>query len=311
MTGFAIVDAHQHFWDPSQHYYPWLCDEPQIPFRYGDYAAIRRPYRPAHYRADTGGWRIEHCVYIETEWDPADPVGEMAWVDAVRRVDGLPSVAVAQAWLDRPDLDAVLERLRAFAFVRGVRHKPRANASAADSRPGGMSEPRWRDGYRRLTRAGLHFELQTPWWHLYEAERLARDFADAPIIVNHCAMPAPRDQPSLDGWSAAIGKLAGCANVAVKLSGIGQAGTGGAPAGWDLTGNRDVVLRLIDAFGVERCMFASNFPVDKLCASFSTIYSAYESYVTDFSQHEQRALFRDNAIRWYRIDPVPSLDGGV
>src|SRR5260221_361653 len=78
---------------------PGLNDEPPIPFRYGDYRAIRRPYLPADYLRDAAGFQIEKSVYVETEWDPADPVGEMRYVEGLRREHGLPTVAVAQAWL--------------------------------------------------------------------------------------------------------------------------------------------------------------------------------------------------------------------
>ena len=78
--GRVIVDAHHHVWDPTRNYHPWLCDEPPIPFRYGDYSSIRRPYLPADYRADAAPWKIAASVYVETEWDPADPIGEMDYV---------------------------------------------------------------------------------------------------------------------------------------------------------------------------------------------------------------------------------------
>ena len=120
----AIVDAHQHFWDPTRHYYPWLCDQPPIPFRYGDYAPIRRKYLPDDYRADAAPFVVQASVYVETEWDPRDPVGEMRYVQTLRRTYGLPTVAVAQAWLDRPDAAQVLAQQASFDFVRSVRHKP-------------------------------------------------------------------------------------------------------------------------------------------------------------------------------------------
>src|SRR6187549_2191364 len=98
---FAIVDAHQHFWDPAANYHPWLRDEPPIPFRYGDYRAIRRRYLPPDYLADAAGYTVAGTVYVETEWDPRDPVGETRYVDTLRKRYALPTVSVAQAWLDR------------------------------------------------------------------------------------------------------------------------------------------------------------------------------------------------------------------
>ena len=158
---FLIADAHLHFWDPSLNYHPWLRDLPPIAFRYGDYSALKRPYLPADYFADAGAHRVVKTVYVETEWDPRDPVDETRYVQSMRDETGFPSVSVAQAWLDRDDCAAVLEAQAAFDFVRGVRHKPRANAAPGQGPLGGMRDAAWRAGYAMLARLGLRFDLQT------------------------------------------------------------------------------------------------------------------------------------------------------
>jgi predicted TIM-barrel fold metal-dependent hydrolase len=291
-----IADAHQHFWDPRVNYYPWLCDEPPIPFRYGDYRPIRRRYLPADYFADAGKHRVVKTVYVETEWDPRDPVGEMRYVERLRRETGFPTVAVAQAWLDRDDALAVLEQQAAFPFVRGIRHKPRANRAPGEGAPGGMADAKWRQGFAALVRSGLRFDLQTPWWHLGEAARLAADFPDAQIVLNHTGLPADRSPAGIAGWRAAMAALARCPNVAVKISGLGQPGQA-----WTAAANRAIVLTTIELFGAERCMFASNFPVDGLCASFDAIYSGFLEIAAGFPDSERRALFHDNAVRIYSM----------
>jgi predicted TIM-barrel fold metal-dependent hydrolase len=293
---FALVDAHQHFWDPTRNYHPWLCDEPPIPFRYGDYRALRRPYLPPRYLADALPYAISHSVYIETEWDPADAAGEMRYVQALRREHGLPSVAIAQAWLDRPDAAGLLERHAAHDFVRGVRHKPRAHAAPGRAEPGGMEDAAWRAGFAALAPLGLHFELQTPWWHLHEAARLAADFEATTIVLNHTGLPADRSPDGLAAWRRAMALLAPCPNVAVKISGIGVPGQA-----WTAAANRGIVLATIELFGPARCMFASNFPVDGLCGSFADIFGGFDQITRGFTAAERRALFRDNALRVYRI----------
>jgi len=292
-----IVDAHQHFWDPRVNYHPWLCDEPMIPFRYGDYGAIGRPYLPADYFTDAAGEGVVKTVYVETEWDPRDPVGEMRYVAKLRSETGYPTVAVAQARLDRDDAAQLLERQAAFAFVRGIRHKPRANATPNDAAPGGMSDPRWRAGFAALERYGLRFDLQTPWWHLHEAAQLARDFPDTQIVLNHAGLPADRSRAGLAGWKAAMATLAECPNAAVKISGLGIPGEP-----WTVAANREIVLTTIELFGVERCMFASNFPVDRLCGSFAAIFGGFREIARGFAASERRKLFHDNAVRIYATE---------
>ena len=293
----AIVDAHHHVWDPRRNYHPWLCDTPPIPFRYGDYSSICAPYLPADYRADAAPWIIAASVYVETEWNPADPTGEMDYVATLIADEGLPTVAVAQAWLDRADAAAVLGSQAKRPFVRSVRHKPRTNPGPADGSPGGMTDARWRAGFARLAPLGLRFDLQTPWWHLAEAARLAADFPATQIILNHTGLPSDRSAAGIAGWRQAMEQLADCPNVAVKISGIGQPGVP-----WTVAANRGIILTTIELFGAKRCMFASNFPVDRISADFKTIFGGFEEIVADFTAAEQDALFADNARRIYAIE---------
>lgn len=220
-------------------------------------------------------------VHIEAEWDPRDPPGEMDFIAGLRRRHGFPTVAVAQAWLDREDCATVLEAQAAHTFVRGVRHKPRA---------GQMDDARWRTGYRRLAALDLHFELQAASPQLDEAARLARDFPDTVIVLNHAGLPLA---PELSAWRAAMARLAACPNVVVKISGLGNLAAGA---------KREVTLAAIELFGVRRAMFASNYPVDSLRESFDTIYGGFDAATRDFSPAERASLFHDNAFRIYRME---------
>lgn len=275
----SIVDAHMHLWDPRAHYYPWLCDRRPIPFRYGDYGRLRRPYLPGDYRADCAGWSVLRTVYIEAEWDSRDPRGEMDFIARLRAESTIPTVAIAQAWLDSPDAPALLEWHAGREFVRGVRHKPK---------PEQMGDSRWRAGYARLAPLGLHFELQAPWRGLSEAARLASDFPETRLVVNHAGLPIDGE---LSGWRKAMALLARRENVAVKISGLGN-----------LQNRREAILATLEAFGTRRAMFASNYPVDSLRMSFDEIFRGFDEATRDLSADERRALFQDNALRIYRME---------
>jgi predicted TIM-barrel fold metal-dependent hydrolase len=306
MSELPIVDAHQHFWDLGRNYLPWLCDEPPIPFRYGDYSALRRNYLPADYLRDAAGHRVVKTVYVETEWDPKDPVGETRWLQEIIAATGFPHAIVAGARLDDPAVEAVLAGHAAFPQVRGIRHKPAAAPSpdrVARNAPGSMGDPGWRRGYALLRKYRLSFDLQTPWWHLAEAAELALDFPATPIILNHTGLPADRSEQGLAGWRRALAILAAEPNVALKISGLGQPGRP-----WTVAANGPIVRDAIAIFGVERCMFASNFPVDGLCADLDTIFSGFKTIVQGFAAAEQRRLFHDNALRIYRLEPAATVD---
>jgi predicted TIM-barrel fold metal-dependent hydrolase len=270
-----------------------------IPFRYGDYGALRRSYLPQDYFRDATGQDVVKTVYVETEWDPRDPLGETRWLQEIIAATGFPHAIVAGARLGDPDVESVLAGHAALPRVRGIRHKPRAAASPAEVQsgaPGSMDDPAWRRGYALLERYDLSFDLQTPWWHLPEAARLARDFPRTPIILNHTGLPADRSPEGLAGWRQAMATLAAEPNASLKISGLGQPGSP-----WTIGANGPIVRDAVAIFGVERCMFASNFPVDSLCADFATIFSGFKEIVADFSRSERLQLFHDNAVRIYRL----------
>ncbi len=295
-----IVDAHAHFWDLKTHYYPWLCDPDPISFRYGDYSNIRRGYLPEDYRLDCADFRVVALVHMEAEHDPADPLGETRWLSELAARTGLPSACVAQAWLDRADVAEVLAAQAAFPLVRGIRHKPAAAADARDARrgaPGSMDDPAWRRGYALLARHGLSFDLQTPYWHLDAAAELAADFPETQIVIDHTGLPAERGEAGLRAWRAALERVAAQASVALKISGLGVAGRP-----WSVADNGPLVRDAIAIFGVERCLFASNFPVDRLVAGYSTIFSGFREITSDFADGAIAKLFHDNAVRIYRLD---------
>ncbi|MEI4488662.1 amidohydrolase family protein [Frigidibacter sp. MR17.14] len=295
---FPVLDAHQHFWDPGVNHHPWLCDEPMIPFRYGDYSAIRRRFLPPDYLAAAAPVRVVATVYVETEWNPSDPLGETRYIHEVAERYGYPNAVVAQAWLDRPDAAEVLAGQAAFPLVRSVRHKPAAAATpdaVVRGRPGGMDDPRWRAGFAELDRHGLMFDLQCPWWELEAAADLAADFPDTTIVLNHAGLPSDRSAEGLAGWRRAMARLAERPNVALKISGIGLPGRP-----WTLAENGPVIREAITLFGWQRCMFASNFPVDSLVGSFATIFDGFYAASEGYPEVVRRALFHDTAARIYR-----------
>lgn len=294
-----IVDAHQHFWDLERNYHPWLCDPEPIPFRYGDYSRLRRSYMPPDYRRDTAGFAVVKTVHIEAEWDPKTPVAETRWLERVAAEHGLPSACVAQAWLDRADAEEVLAVQAARPLVRGIRHKPRSAASAGEARrgePGSMDCERWRRGYALLGRHGLSFDLQTPWWHLAAAADLARDFPRTQIVINHTALPSDRSPEGLAGWRDGLERAAACPNVALKISGLGRQGQP-----WTVEANGPVIRDAIAIFSADRCLFASNYPVDSLAGSFGDIFRGFAAAVADRSADDRRKLFHGNAVRIYRL----------
>lgn len=296
-----IIDAHQHFWRPGNGRIPWLRPDSMIDFRYGDYTAIKRDYLPPDLLRDAGDLNVVGTVWMETEWDRDDPVGEIRDLLHTRERYGLPDAAVAHATLADLQVDRTLAALVAVTqLVRAVRNKPGQAPTPAQAgrQPTLMTDPHWQRGYRRLAEHGLGFELQTAWWHLDEALALTRRFPEIPIMINHAALPSDRSPEAIAGWSAALRRISVAEQVAIKISGIGLPGRP-----WTVQDNRIIVERIAEIFGPDRILFASNFPVDSLVADYRTIYDGFLTISAGWSPEEQRAAFLDNAIRLYRLDP--------
>lgn len=293
-----IIDAHHHFWELGHDRYPWL-EEHVIPFRYGDYASLRRhSYLVEDFRRDHGNHNVVKSIHMEAEWDPRDPVAETRWLHELHDRNGWPHACVGQAWFGRDDIAGVLAGHAGFPLVRSVRQKPAA-AKSPDAfiagAPGSMADPAFRAGYGLLARHGLHYDLQTPWWHLGEAADLARDFPDTLIVLNHTGLPSDRSAAGLDGWREAMAAFAARPNTVVKISGIGLPGQPWTPAT-----QSGVVLDTIRLFGADRCMVASNFPVDSLCASYDEIFAGLKAITAGLPPADRRAVFHDTADRVYR-----------
>jgi predicted TIM-barrel fold metal-dependent hydrolase len=296
-----IIDAHHHFWQPAMGRNPWLFPDAAIPFRYGNYDAIKREYLPPDLLEDATGFNIVGTVSMETEWDLDDPIGEIRHLEDIRNRWGLPDAAVAHAVLQDSGVEGVLAEYRAsHPLVVAIRDKPGQASSPAKARrqPSLMTDPNWIQGYSLLSHYGLTFELQTAWWHLSEAVELGRRFPEISTVVNHAGLPSDRSDEALAGWAKALRQIAELPNVTIKISGIGLEGIP-----WTVEINRQIVETVAEIFGIDRIMFGSNFPVDSLTGSFHDIFGGYLEITSSWSSDEQAAAFIKNAIKIYRLNP--------
>jgi predicted TIM-barrel fold metal-dependent hydrolase len=135
-----------------------------------------------------------------------------------------------------------------------------------------------------------------PFWHLTEAAVVARAFPRTPIVLNHTGFPWDRSQSGLAAWRHAMATIAAQPNVHVKISEFGLRNEA-----WDYASNRRIVLDAIAIFGIERCMFASNFPVAGLRVDFDTLVRSVRQMVADRPADDQDRLFWRNAMSFYRL----------
>ncbi|WP_277810521.1 amidohydrolase family protein [Chromohalobacter canadensis] len=293
-----VIDAHAHFWNLGLGNQPWL-EHPE-PNLLGDYRPMARDYGPADLRRESDAIELLGAVHIEA--DAVDPVKETRWLAGLDD-DGdpvLPSALVVGADFSQPDTAQVLEKQLAMSDrVRGVRQILNVHTDPLYDYVGRhfMDEPVWRENFRLLERHGLSFDLQIYPSQMYRAAELADAHYNTLFLLNHAGMYVDRHGvPGWRAWRDGLRRLAARDNVAIKLSGFGM-----LDHHWTVGSIRPLILEAIDAFGVERCLFASNFPVDSLYARYADVWHAYADIVADASAAEKQALFIDNARRLYRL----------
>jgi predicted TIM-barrel fold metal-dependent hydrolase len=297
MTKRAIVDAHHHLWELSGGYkYPWLQDKPTGEGMLGALAPIAQDYGVAEYRADAASYDLVQSVHVEAV--PVDAIAESRWLQETAEQSGLPGAIVARVELHKPDAERLMAEHRGYRNLRGIRHIANWHKDARFSFTDHdfLSDPAWRAGFKLLRKHDLSFDLQIYPNQMGEAAELAARNPDTLIVLNHAGMPVERDEAGLAAWRAGLKRLAAEPNVVAKISGLGM-----VDHRWSEATIRPFVLGVIDEFGVDRAMFASNFPVDKLYSSFDALYGAFESIVASFSESEKNKLFHDNALRAYRL----------
>lgn len=297
----AIVDAHHHLWDldhPTLKY-PSLSGPPNTEFFLGDNTKLRRTYLPPDYRRDAAGHNVVATVHCEAECDRECQVAESEWVMQMHEQYGMPNAIVGHAWFDRDNTDEILSQQAAIPLMRGIRSKPVVAASPEAMTAGAkgtMQDERWLRGFALLEKYGLSWDLRVPTWHLEEAAAVARAFPQTPICLNHTGFPWDRSPAGLAMWRRGMHALAACPNVVTKISCLCL-----LDGPWRLEDNRPIVLETIEMFGADRCMFASNYPVDGLRASFDMIYSSFKEITAHLPRADREQLFSKTAASFYRI----------
>jgi predicted TIM-barrel fold metal-dependent hydrolase len=234
---------------------------------------------------------------------------------------------VGHVELDQTDtLDAALDLHQALAgdFFKGIRH---AGASARPEDKAHMlipweapadlyANPDFREGIRRLGKRGLSYDTWQYQYQIRDLMELARACPDTQLVLDHFSTPlgvgsfAGRREEIFPIWQEDMRALSGCPNVCLKLGGMAMPDNG---FGWHLAerppssdellaAQGDWYKHALDCFGAERCMFESNFPVDRLSLSYTVYYNAMKKLVAGASEDEKDALFRGTAARVYRLD---------
>ncbi len=312
-----ICDPHHHLWDFPTHRYllPELL-------------------------ADTGsGHNVESTVFVEcTAFYRAEGPPELAVIGETEFVNGAAAMAASGRYgatracagiVGRADLalGAAVEPVLAAHVAagngrfRGIRHAAGWDASDqvrnshTNPPPQLFRMPSFRQGFAKLRQFNLSFDVWLYHPQLGDVVDLAQAFPDQPIVLDHVGGPlgigpyAGHRNEIFPAWQASIRALAACPNMHVKLGGLGMNICGfnfhkrpSPPTSEELAAAwRPFIETCIEAFGAERCMFESNFPVDKVSTGYATLWNAFKRLAANATASEKALLFRDTAMRFYRL----------
>ena len=296
MTG--IVDGHHHIWRQAD--LAWLSG-PMQPRIFGPYEPIRRDYPIEEYLADLEGTGVTRSVYVQTNWPNGQFEDEAAWVQQTADAHGRPHALVAYADFSVDDVRPQLDRLKRYPLVRGVRmqlhwHENPLYRFAA--RPDLCADPVIRRNVGHLVDYGWSFDLQVFASQMADAAGRAEACPDVTFVRQHAGMLEDLSPQGRAAWRAGMARLAQCPNVVSKLSGLGTFIHRNDPA--HIAG---IVTDTVAIFGADRCLFGSNFPIEKLWTSYRNLIDAFKAAVGPLSPAQRDAIFSTTAERVYRLGP--------
>jgi predicted TIM-barrel fold metal-dependent hydrolase len=288
-----FIETHHHLWELDRFHYDWLTDPgwPGHNALLGDYKMIRSTIgAPWRFFKEFYGQNVIGSVHVEAAYAGPDPVEETAWMEQVAGEFGMPNALVVFCDIEKDNAEAELDRhLAASPRVRGVRIR---------EHPSDPDTAAFKKGYAAMGARGLSYELNASPGKLISGRDVAKANPDVQVILGHAGFPVQRDAEYFELWKKEMSALGEAENVACKISGFGMADNH-----WTIDSIRPWVLHCIEAFGVDRSMFGSNWPVDILYATYMEQIDAYRRIIAEagFSRDDQEKMLHRNAQRFYRI----------
>ncbi|MXX52936.1 MAG: amidohydrolase family protein, partial [Dehalococcoidia bacterium] len=285
-----FVDAHIHFYDmqhPELFYAHWQPDVVHPSLGTLPRKLAERNWLAEDFIEVSSASNVTKAVHVQAAIGSDDPVKETEWLQEAADRTGFPQAIVAYADMRDPDVEATLERHCEYENMGGIR-----DFSYGDY----LVEPDFHRGYALLEKYDLVASIAAQWQDIEKLVALASKFPNIPIVIDHAGVPEERTPEYFENWKRGMRAAATAENVICKISGLGM-----ADHDWTVESIRPYVLHCIEAFGVERSLFATNWPVDSLFSDYDTIVSAYDEITEDFTSEERASLFSKNTEALYGI----------
>jgi L-fuconolactonase len=283
MIDFPVIDSHVHLLDQKRFGYAWAAGAP----------ALKRDWTPDDLKAAAKPYTIEGFVFVEVDVDGGRHLDEAQWVDGLAVSDPRVKGCVACAPLERGEAIAPeLDRLARTPVVRGVR---RLIQNQPD--PDFVLRPAFLEAIRLLPERNLSFDICIFHHQLPSTLEMVRRCPGVSFVLDHIGKPGIK-AGLIDPWRRHIRELAALPNVVCKLSGVT---TEADHAAWTREQLRPYIDHVIDSFGVDRVMYGGDWPVSELAGRYPQWLETLDWATGQLTRAEKRKLFRDNAIKTYRL----------
>ena len=315
----AICDPHHHLMDfPTQQYMlpDYAADLAEVPgvqsTVFLECSAFYSAHGPEHLRM---AGETAFAAGVAAMADSGRYTSARVCAGISSRADLKQGAAVVAPLLEA-HIQAGNGRFRGVRDVAAWHPSPDVRVSHTKPPPHAYENPDFRDGFAQLSKYGLSFDSWQYHHQLPELAALARAFPETPIMMDHVGGPlgigpyAGRRDETFAEWAAGVREVASCPNVQVKLGGLGMNICGFGfhkreqlPSSQELADAwRPYLETCIEAFGVDRAMFESNFPVDGVSCSYGNLWNAFKRVAAGYTPQEKAKLFQDNAVRFYKLD---------
>jgi predicted TIM-barrel fold metal-dependent hydrolase len=292
-----VVDAHHHIWHRKD--LPWL-DGPMQPRIFGPYEPIRRDYPIEEYLADLAGSGVAKSVYVQANWPKDRSEDEVAYCQRAADETGFPHGIVGYADFLATDVRPQLERLIKYPNMRGLRmqlhwhENPQYRiAATADI----VRDPLLQKNIAHLDDYGWTFDLQVFAGQMNGAAELAARCPKVTFILQHAGMLEDLSAAGWETWRSGMRGLAAQPNIMCKLSALGTFIHRNEP-----DHIAKIVSECMAIFGPTRCLFGSNFPIEKLWTQYADVVAAYRRALEPFGEEAARSVLHDTATRVYRLE---------
>ena len=287
-----IIDTHIHLWDLKKNSYDWIT--------HSSNKKLKESYLLDKFITDIGDLKVFKAIHIQAEINREFNIEETKWLQTIadNNILGFPNGIIGYVDLSQKDAEYLIDQHIEYSNFRGIRQILKYNAKEDLAHLNLLKNRQWIENLKILQKKKLTFDLLINYYQFQEASQVIKKYENLQFIINHTLWPIGVGEDKFNLWKDSLTKLSELDNVAIKLSGFGE-----RDPLWNKDNIQPFINFVLEKFTINRCMFGSNFPVDRSFSEKKYIdyWDAYHTIISSFTETEKDLLFYKNAELFYRI----------